>query len=446
MFPRFFRSREPVVVERPQRDSGSTATTVYTGTRSSTGSSTSIADVEAGFLRGHSNPQEQWKSTRILKSFLAKLGRSSGDEESDRLEKPRKRLTWTAGVCIVLSILLLGVTAALLVLEIPRHSPAHENGVELIVSRWGLPNPTVQRELATWPTAFSRDIKPIACHSHNDYWRRVPLYDALAAGCTGVEADVWLDPNHPNDLFVGHTRKSLTSARTLKSLYIDPLLTILNNQNNNPSSSSSPSSPNDTTTTFLNSKIGIFDVSPTTSLTLLIDLKTDPLTTFPLVIAAIKPLLDAGYLTTYSASTSALVRGPITVVATGNTNFEQNILSPANTSPLRTIFFDAPLPALSTTNPSAQDRLYDSSNSYYASASFDKEIGKPFFGRMMPDQVWKVRRQVEGARRRGLVSRYWDTPGGTRAARRGVWEVLVREGVGVLSVDDLEGVREFLGG
>lgn len=342
-------------------------------------------------------------------------------------------------------------TVALLVLEIPRHSHEPKNGVELIVSRWGLPNPTAQRALTTWPTAFSRDIKPIACHSHNDYWRKVPLYDALTAGCTGVEADVWFDPSHPNDLFVGHTRKSLTSTRTLKSLYIDPLLTILNNQNNNPSSSSSSRpSPNDTTsttpTTFPNSQIGIFDVSPTTSLTLLIDLKTDPLKTFPLVLEAIKPLLDAGYLTTYTPSTRALVPGPITVVATGNTKFAKNILSPANTSPLRTIFFDAPLPALSTTNPSKQDLLYNTTNSYYASVSFDKEIGKPFLGRMTPEQVWKVRRQVEGAKGMGLVSRYWDTPRKTEGVKRGVWDVLVTEGVGVLSVDDLEGVRAFLGG
>jgi hypothetical protein len=33
---------------------------------------------------------------------------------------------------------------------------------------------------------------PVGCHSHNDYWRRVPLYSALQAGCIGVEADVWL--------------------------------------------------------------------------------------------------------------------------------------------------------------------------------------------------------------------------------------------------------------
>lgn len=89
--------------------------------------------------------------------------------------------------------------------------------------------------------------------------------------------------------------------------------------------------------------------------------------------------------------------------------------------------------------------LYDTTNSYYASVSFDQEIGKPFLGHMTTEQVWQARQQIAGAQRRGLVSRYWDTPSGPEAVKRGVWEVLEREGVGRLSVDDLEGVKHSLG-
>lgn len=42
---------------------------------------------------------------------------------------------------------------------------------------------------------------PTAYHSHNDYWRNVLLFSALYAGCTGVEADVWL---LGDDLYVNH--------------------------------------------------------------------------------------------------------------------------------------------------------------------------------------------------------------------------------------------------
>ena len=95
---------------------------------------------------------------------------------------------------------------------------------------------------------------PIACHSHNDYLRKVPLYDALAVGCTGVEADVWLQDN---DLMVAHTKDKISVGRTLQSLYLDPLLSILRERN-----------PDNATTS------GVFEADPDATLTLLIDFKT----------------------------------------------------------------------------------------------------------------------------------------------------------------------------
>ena len=58
------------------------------------------------------------------------------------------------------------------------------NDIERIVASWGAPGSPTQAD-AHYRTDFSRDITPIPCHPHNDYWRKVPLYDALAAGCTG---------------------------------------------------------------------------------------------------------------------------------------------------------------------------------------------------------------------------------------------------------------------
>lgn len=73
------------------------------------------------------------------------------------------------------------------------------------------------------------------CHSHNDYWRAVPLFEALALGCAGVEADIYLPAKAGSEsLLVGHTPSSLTQDRTLQNLYIGPLITILENLNNGP--------------------------------------------------------------------------------------------------------------------------------------------------------------------------------------------------------------------
>ncbi|MCW5936270.1 MAG: hypothetical protein KIT11_03060 [Fimbriimonadaceae bacterium] len=57
--------------------------------------------------------------------------------------------------------------------------------------------------------------------SHNDYWRKQPLADALALGFCGVEADVFLQDG---ELLVGHNLSELKKGKTLQAMYLDPLL------------------------------------------------------------------------------------------------------------------------------------------------------------------------------------------------------------------------------
>lgn len=102
-----------------------------------------------------------------------------------------------------------------------------QNGLTQIVSAWVEPGSVIPAP-ASWLPNFSRDVEPKAIHSHNDYWRRVPLFEALSLGVTGVEADCHLVDGV---LYVGHTPRSLRPNRTLQSLYLDPLITILSKQN-----------------------------------------------------------------------------------------------------------------------------------------------------------------------------------------------------------------------
>lgn len=139
----------------------------------------------------------------------------------------------------------------------------------------------IESDASHWPTDRSREIIAVNCHSHNDYWRKVPLFSALQAGCVGVEADVWL---FDDELYVGHTTSSLTSRRTLRSLYIDPLVEILNQQN--------PATP---FRRILDTPArGVFDADPGQSVVLLIDFKTDGATTWPAVAEELAPLRDRG--------------------------------------------------------------------------------------------------------------------------------------------------------
>lgn len=311
--------------------------------------------------------------------------------------------------------------------------------IQKTIASWGLSNYPTQ-PTAKLPPDFSRDIIPIPCHSHNDYSRHVPLYDALAAGCTSVEADVWLSGDN---LFVGHTQKSLTKDRTLESLYIDPIISILDNQNTpsqvNLTTQTSPSSAPPGTVN-LN---GVFEIQPNKTLVLLIDMKTDGDSTFLAVLDHLEPFRSRGWLTHFDGS--KVIPGLITVVGTGNTPFD---LLVANTT-YRDIFYDAPLEELWGDDPTITEfdtlldgMKYTAENSYYASVSFQTEIGKLWHGMLTPQQVLKIKGQVKGAEERGLKARYWDTPGWPVGQRDHVWDVLMREGVGALNVDDLEAAKE----
>ncbi|KAL4911964.1 PLC-like phosphodiesterase [Aspergillus aurantiobrunneus] len=315
--------------------------------------------------------------------------------------------------------------------------------IDRVTDHWREPQSLDPSDSTRWPTEISRDIIPVGCHSHNDYWRRVPLYSALEAGCTGVEADVWL---FDDELFVGHSISSLTPSRTLRSLYIDPLMRILRRQN--PVTHLHPELDE--------TRNGVFDTNPLQPLILLIDFKTDGEESWDFVYSQLTPLRESGYLTYYNGSD--IVNGPVTVVGTGNAPFDR-IAANMN---YRDIFFDAPLDRLvdnidridagvsgeeyaenpdqdssDISNDDNEPDTFDTTNSYYASVSFKKAVGTPWALHLTDRQVQTIRSQVRAAHRHGLKARYWDTPDWPRSLRNHIWRVLVREGVDMLNVDDL---------
>ncbi|GME40211.1 hypothetical protein EJ08DRAFT_595457 [Neofusicoccum parvum] len=264
---------------------------------------------------------------------------------------------------------------------------------------------------------LTRGITPIRCHSHNDYWRRVPLFDALAAGCTSVEADIWPADGLASPL-VGHTRSSTTPDRTLRSLYIDPITAILEHrsQANGTGDAWSPT---------------VFDSDDSTpaSLVLLLDFKDRSPALWAAVQAQLQPLRNRGWLTRWDRERGARVTRAVTVVATGDAPFDA-IVGAAH----RDVFYDAPLDRL--------DARYDVSNSHYASVSMGRAVG-PVGWSFWPAQRAALGRQIKAAAERGLVSRYWGTASMPLVRRDGVWKELLGLGVGVLNGDDVNCMAEM---
>ncbi|KAL8767657.1 MAG: hypothetical protein Q9209_005916 [Squamulea sp. 1 TL-2023] len=307
------------------------------------------------------------------------------------------------------------------------------------LDRGRIPVHEVQDILATWGTRSSPagahtrrrqdidrgDVDPIPCHAHNDYEQPLPLYNALNAGCISVEADIWLQDG---DLLIGHEENSLELSRTLGSLYLEPLVSILKDRNSNRNFNDGADRSG--------SLKGVYPASSSISLTLLIDVKTDSADTLPVLMDQLSSLRTQGLLTYFDGI--SLMQGPITVVATGNTNFD-TILEKKD----RAIFFDAPLDHRWSHDSPTDVKSYTKGNSYYASASFEKAIGKPsLLGDLSNEQMEKIREHIKGAHDKGLKVRYWDTPGWPN--REKIWDMLWKEGVDVLNVDELKEAKEFL--
>ncbi|KIW02556.1 uncharacterized protein PV09_06011 [Verruconis gallopava] len=278
-----------------------------------------------------------------------------------------------------------------------------------------------------YPTEYMKSVLPIPCHSHNDYLRRRPLWSALGSGCIAVEADVW---HIGADLYVGHTQDEVVRSKTLTNLYIEPLTELLDHRNMNRMEWSEMK--------------GVFYQDPSQTLVLLVDLKTPDC--WDLLYEQIEPLRQKGYLTYWDGSTR-IIR-PVTVVASGSAPFDILI----SNQTYRDIFYDAPLDALddcidgecesSQVSEGAIPYKYNPSNSYYASSSLARAIGAIPGFRLTNSQLELIRRQIDEARKRGLIPRYWGTPRWPRGLRDELWGVLLHEGVGVLNVDDLRAARK----
>lgn len=270
--------------------------------------------------------------------------------------------------------------------------------------------------LLRYPSQFTQDIVPKRIHSHNDYWRDVPVLTALSYGVSSIEADVWLSGS---DLLVGHDPESLTADRTFDSLYVQPLLNILNAQNpDTPYTRAAPHVIN-----------GVFDTSSATSLHLLVEIKTDGVSALPVILESLKPLRDAGYLTTYY-SNGTFAFSAITVIGTGNTP-----LDPVKALDPRDYFYDAPLDDLTGD--------FKPSLSPIASTDYETAVGWNGIGTIPDDKLAKLKQLINSAHALGVQARFWDTPGWPISARNNVWKVLLENGVDWLNADDVKAASEF---
>ncbi|MFD8545271.1 phosphatidylinositol-specific phospholipase C/glycerophosphodiester phosphodiesterase family protein [Streptomyces sp. NPDC059649] len=267
----------------------------------------------------------------------------------------------------------------------------------------GLTGPAAARDT----TSRGPAVRPAAtvplprAHAHNDYAHPRPLLDALDHGFGSVEADIWLVDGR---LLVGHEEGDLDPARTLRSLYLDPLRRRIRAQGG---------------TVYRGSAL---------SLQLLIDIKTagDPTyRALARVLYRYRDLLSV-------CRDGRVRRGPVTAVISG----DRAARAPMEAERVRHAFYDGRPEDLGTTVPASFAPL--------VSASWTDTFGWQGVGPMPAHERELLRRLVAAAHAERRRLRFWATPDAPGPAREAVWAALLRAGVDHLNSDDLAGLERFL--
>jgi hypothetical protein len=255
------------------------------------------------------------------------------------------------------------------------------------------------------PAASGPSVPPVAvvplarAHAHNDYLHPRPLLDALDAGFTSVEADVWLVGG---DLLVAHERWEARPGRTLRTLYLDPLRRIARRRGGRVY----PGYP------------GPF--------VLLVDVKSEAEATYRTLHEQLR-----AYEAMLTVTARGEVRpGPVLVIVSGNRPeelmFGQTVRYAGYDG--RPADLRGPLPA--SFMPLISDHWM-------------RRFSWMGLGPMPDEERRQLREIVAAAHARRQRVRFWATPDAGPAAEA-VWLELLRAGVDLLNTDRLDALRQFL--
>ncbi|GAA4722694.1 Glycerophosphoryl diester phosphodiesterase family protein [Promicromonospora umidemergens] len=239
-----------------------------------------------------------------------------------------------------------------------------------------------------------------AAHAHNDYEHDRPLHDALSHGFTSVEADVWLVDG---ELLVAHDLVDVDPARTLESLYLDPLRDLARGRGRS--------------------------VYPgwDGSLQLLIDIKSDGESTYAEIHEAL-----AEHRAIMSRAVHGRVHdGPVTAVISGNRPLET-----MRSQAVRYAFYDGRSGDLGSGLPASLMPL--------VSDNWTKLFTWQGDGEMPAAERERLHAFVNQAHAAGHRVRFWATPDQPGAAREAMWTELADAGVDHINTDDLPALDGFL--
>ncbi|MEU6276829.1 phosphatidylinositol-specific phospholipase C/glycerophosphodiester phosphodiesterase family protein [Streptomyces populi] len=256
------------------------------------------------------------------------------------------------------------------------------------------------------PRALADGAKPGThplwrAHAHNDYEHPRPLLDALDHRFGSVEADIYLVDGQ---LLVAHDPVELDPARTLESLYLEPLAARVGAGH------------------------GSVYRGHRRPLQLLVDIKTEGSSTYLELDRHLRR-----YRHLFTSYAHGRVRpGPITAVVSG----DRAARVPMEAQTERLAFYDGRLADLGGPAPASFVPLI--------SDNWTLNFGWSGDGPFPDAEREKLRGIMATARARRQKVRFWATPDLAGPAREALWRELLAAGVDYLNTDDLRGLQEFL--
>jgi hypothetical protein len=250
--------------------------------------------------------------------------------------------------------------------------------------------------LALAAAAFLHAAEPVVltrAYSHNDYEQPRALSDALDAGFFSVEADCHL---RGLELFVAHNGGDIKPGRTLRSLYLDPLLARVKANG------------------------GRVHKGGPKGFLLMVEFKSDAEESYPVLRDMLAPYRSM--LTRFKDG--KVVEGAVTVVITGH---KPHDLLRAESD--RWAAIDGGFGELDDEHPT----LYPTISADWRN-SFTWRTG-----RMDDLERRKLGRYVERARARGRLLRFWAIPDRAEA-----WELMLTSGVSLINTDKPAQLQDFL--
>jgi hypothetical protein len=239
----------------------------------------------------------------------------------------------------------------------------------------------------------------LPAHSHNDYEHERPLFDALENNFKSIEADVF---SIGDSLYVAHDFDKIKPGRTLCQLYLEPLKNEIEKNNGS---------------VYGNGEEVI----------LFIDIKDDGLKTYQNLHRILTEYKS--HLTSFANKKKK--QGSIMVVVSGNRPFEF-----MQSQTIRYAGFDGRIENLdSGILPNLMPVVSDNWAKYF---SWDGT------GKISEEEKHQLKNYADKAKNQGYLLRFWNTPNHTQEQRKAVWSELKNAEVGLIGVDELKELHEFL--